>query len=172
MTNSTNKQELQLIVNNLLKSVIDFSNEQKQLHNANPMSVVQHNQNVYVQTLNEFNSKEHKKYSKGKPKVIVFNQLHKLVDVIPQYRLKSMLYNFVKNLNIEYYFSNGFDPFNVSTLMVCQEFYGYDKMRNPMYGDLVIISKLQFNGVVSDLLNIEEQQKLMNELYGVNKIVN
>ena len=79
-----------------------------------------------------------------------------------------MLYNFVKNLNIEYYFSNGFDPFNVSTLMICQEFFGYDKMRNPMYGDLVIISKLQFNGAVSDLLNIEEQQNLMNELYGVN----
>jgi len=166
MTNSTNKQEIQLIVNNLLKSVINFSNEQKQLQNANPMSVVQHKQNVYVQTLNEFNSKEHKKQSKGKPKVIVFNQLHKVIDNIPQYRVKSMLYNFVKNLNIEYYFSNGFDPFNVSSLMVCQEFYGYDKMRNPMYGDLVIVSKLQFTGAVSDLLNIEEQQKLFKELYG------
>ena len=169
MTNSTNKQEIQLIVNNLLKSVINFSNEQKQLQNANPMSVVQHKQNVYVQTLNEFNSYEHRKQSKGEPKVIVINQLHKVIDNIPQYRVKSMLYNFVKNLNIEYYFSNGFDPFNVSSLMVCQELYGYDKMRNPMYGDLVIVSKLQFVGAVSDLsdlLNIEEQQKLFKELYG------
>ena len=64
MTNSTNKQEIQLIVNNLLKSVINFSAEQKQLQNANPMSVVQHKQNVYVQTLNEFNSKEHKNSQK------------------------------------------------------------------------------------------------------------
>ena len=38
---------------------------------------------------------------------------------------------------------------------------------NPMYGDLVIVSKLQFTGAVSDLLNIEEQQRLMKEMYGV-----
>ena len=104
------------------------------------MSVVQHKQNVYVQTLNEFNSYEHRKQSKGEPKVIVINQLHKVIDNIPQYRVKSMLYNFVKNLNIEYYFSNGFDPFNVSSLMVCQELYGYDKMRKTMYRDWETLS--------------------------------
>lgn len=161
----TKQAQVSLIADNLFKQITKFSNEQKDHAKVNPLNIGNHEQKVYVQTLNEYNSKEHKKISKGKPKVIILNQLSKVVDVLPEERLKSMLYSYVDNLNIEYYFSNGFDPLNITTLMIAQEFYGYDKMRNPMYGDLVVVSKLQFAKTVSNLLEIEQQQKLMKELY-------
>lgn len=161
--------QVSLIADNLFKQITKFNKEQKYHAKVNPLIIGNHEQKVYVQTLNEYTSKEHKKISKGKPKVIILNQLSKVVDVLPEERLKSMLYSYVDNLSIdfiiEYYFSNGFDPLNITTLMIAQEFYGYDKMRNPMYGDLVVVSKLQFAKTVSDLLEIEQQQKLMKELY-------
>lgn len=165
----TKQAQVSLIADNLFKQITKFSNEQKDHAKVNPLNIGNRlrnpEQKVYIQTLNEYNSKKHKKNSKGKPKVIILNQLSKVVDVLPEERLKSMIYSYVGNLNIEYYFSNGFDPLNITTLLVAQEFYGYDKMRNPMYGDLVVVSKLQFAKTVSDLLEIEQQQKLMKELY-------
>ena len=161
----TKQAQVSLIIDNLFKQITKFSNEQKEYAKVNPLNIGNATQKVYVQTLNEFNSKEHKKNSKGKPKVIILNQLSKVVDVLPEERLKSMLYSYVDNLNIEYYFSNGFDPLNITTLMVAQELYGYDKYKIPMYGELVVVSKLQFAKTVSDLLEIEQQQKLMKELY-------
>lgn len=148
---NTNRKELELLANNLYTQLT-------KLHQDNLPD-------NWVQTLQEFNSFMHKKQSVGKPKVITRQRASHAVKSFPESAIKDLLIHWLSNLDFAYYSKLGYDPLNPSTLVLCQEFYRYNKLGEPLFGDLCIVSSIQFVGAVNDLEQIKEQEQLARELH-------
>ena len=147
---NTNKKEIELLANNLYTQLTKLNQDNLP--------------NNWIQTLQEFNSFMHKKQSVGKPKVITRQRASQVVKRFPENFIKDLLIHWLSNLDLAYYNNLGYDPLNPSSLVLCQEFYRYNKLGEPLFGDLCIVSAIQFVGAVNDLEQIKEQEQLIREL--------